>query len=88
MIFIPVQSYPVPRRIRNVFGRTGVYFPRVLGEFHQHGLSNNRTETTWFTEPDDCDDRMQQKSQNVAHAPDRIRLQKLKNSVGLWNSPR
>jgi hypothetical protein len=31
---------------------------------------------------------MQQKSENVAHAADRIRLQKPKNSVGLWNSPR
>src|SRR5215475_971384 len=33
MILIPVpQSYPVPRRIRNVFERTCVYLPRVFGE--------------------------------------------------------
>src|SRR6516164_6419216 len=35
---------------------------------HQHGLSNNRTETTGFTEADDGDDRVQKESENVAHA--------------------
>ena len=35
---------------------------------HQHGLSNNRTETTGFAEPDDSDDRAQKESENVAHA--------------------
>ena len=54
---------------------------------HQDGFSDNGPEATRLSKPDDCDDRMQQKSENVAHAPDRIRLQKLKNSLGLWNSP-
>src|SRR5215831_9271706 len=35
---------------------------------HQNGLSNNATETTGFTEPDDGDDRIQKESENVAHA--------------------
>jgi hypothetical protein len=54
---------------------------------HQDGLGNNGTESTRLSKPDAGDDRMQQKSENVPHAPDRIRLQKLKNSAGLWNSP-
>src|SRR5215471_3537339 len=35
---------------------------------HQNGLTNNATETTGFTEPDDGDDRIQKESENVAHA--------------------
>src|SRR5262245_6463814 len=35
---------------------------------HQNGLSNNATETTGCTEPDDGDDRIQKESENVAHA--------------------
>jgi len=35
---------------------------------HQHGLSNNGTETTGFTEPDDSDDRVQKESENVVHS--------------------
>src|SRR5262244_2569808 len=35
---------------------------------HQNGLSNNATETTGFTEPDDGDDRIQKENENVAHA--------------------
>src|SRR5262245_52863431 len=35
---------------------------------HQNGLSNNGTETTGLTEPDDSDDSVQKESENVAHA--------------------
>src|SRR5215471_17600903 len=35
---------------------------------HQHGLSNNGTQTTGFTEPDDGDDRVQKESENVVHS--------------------
>ena len=54
---------------------------------HQDGLGNNGTEPTGLTKPDDGDDRVQKKSENVAHAEDRIRLKKLKNSGSLGNSP-
>jgi hypothetical protein len=40
-----------------------------------------------LTKPDDGDDRVQQKSKNVAHASDGIKLNKLKNSGHLRNSP-
>jgi hypothetical protein len=54
---------------------------------HQDGLGNNGPEATGLNQPDDGDDRVQKKSENVAHAPDGIKLKKLKNSMGLWNSP-
>jgi hypothetical protein len=54
---------------------------------HQDGFSDNGPEATRLSKPDDGDDRMQQKSEKVAHAPDRIKLKKLKNSVRLRNSP-
>jgi len=53
---------------------------------HQHGLGNHGTEATGLTKPDNRDDRVQKKSENAAHLQDRIKLKKLKNSGGLWNS--
>jgi len=55
---------------------------------HQDGLGNNGPESTGLNQPDDDDDRMQKKRENVAHAPDGIKLLKLKNSGRLRNSPR
>ena len=40
-----------------------------------------------MNQPDDGDDRVQKKSENVAHVPDGIKLKKLKNSGRLRNSP-
>ena len=55
---------------------------------HQDGFGDNgRPEATGLIKPDDCDDRMQKKSENVAHARDRIKRKSLKNSVRLRNSP-
>ena len=54
---------------------------------HQDGFGNNRSEPTGSTKPDDDNDGMQKKSENVAHAEDGIRLKKLKNSGNLRNSP-
>ena len=54
---------------------------------HQDGFGNHRTEPAWSTKSDNDDDRMQKKSENVAHAEDGIRLRKLKNSGRLRNSP-
>jgi hypothetical protein len=39
-----------------------------------------------LTKSDDGDDRVQKQSENVAHAPDGIKLKKLRNSGRLWNS--
>ena len=50
---------------------------------HQDGFGNNRSEPTGSTKPDDDNDGMQKKSENVAHAEDGIRLKKLKNSGNL-----
>jgi hypothetical protein len=54
---------------------------------HQHGFGYNGTEPTGSTKPDNGDEGMQKKSENVAHAQDGIRLRKLKNSGRLRNSP-
>jgi len=54
----------------------------------QDGFGDNGPEATRLSEPDDGDDGMQKKSENVAHAPDGIKLKNLKNSVRLPNSPR
>jgi len=54
---------------------------------HQDRLGNNGTESTGLTKSDDGDDRMQKNGENVAHAPDGIKLQNPKNSVRLRNSP-
>jgi len=54
---------------------------------HQDGFSNNGTEPTGSSKPDDDDDGMQKKDENVAHAQDGIKLNKLKNSGRLQNSP-
>src|SRR5215467_1167155 len=54
---------------------------------HQDGLGNNRPETTGLSKPDDGDDRMEKKSENVAHARDGIKPKNLKNSGRLRNSP-
>jgi hypothetical protein len=54
---------------------------------HQDGLGDNGPETTGLSKPDDGDDRMEKKSENVAHARDGIKLETLKNSGRLRNSP-
>src|SRR5262249_5930497 len=43
---------------------------------HQDGLGNNGPESTRLNQPDDDDDRMQKKRENVEHAPDGIKLKK------------
>src|SRR5262249_27714086 len=43
---------------------------------HQDGLGNNGPESTGLNQPDDDDDRMQKKRENVAHATDGIKLKK------------
>ncbi len=47
---------------------------------HQDGLGNNGAEATGLSKPDDGDDRMQKKSENVAHGRNGIKLNKLENS--------
>ena len=54
---------------------------------HQHGLCDNGPETTRLSKPDDGDDRMEKKSESVAHARDGIKSKNLKDSMGLANSP-
>ena len=54
---------------------------------HQDGLGNNGAEATGLTKPDDGDDRMQKKSENVALGRNGIQLNKLENSGHLRNSP-
>jgi hypothetical protein len=54
---------------------------------HQDGFGNHGAEATGLTKSDESDDGMPKKSENVAHAPNGIKLKKLKNSIGLWNSP-
>src|SRR5262245_56931419 len=54
---------------------------------HQDGFRDNGPEATGLSKPDDGDDRMQKKSENVAHPPDGIKRKNLKNSVRLRNSP-
>ncbi len=41
---------------------------------NQDRLHNNGPEATRLTKPDDGNDRMQNKRESVAHAPDRIKL--------------
>jgi len=53
---------------------------------HEDGLGNNGPESTGLNQPDDGDNRMQKKNENVAHGRDVIRLNKLKNSRRLENS--
>ena len=55
---------------------------------HQDGLGDDGPETTGLSKPDDGDDRMEKKSENVAHARDGIKRKNLKNSGRLRNSPR
>jgi len=43
---------------------------------HQDGFSNNGTEPSGSGKSDDDDDRMQRKSENVAHPQDGIKLKK------------
>jgi hypothetical protein len=54
---------------------------------HQDGLGNNGTEPAALTESEDGDDRVQKENENVAHAPDGIKLKKLGNSRHLRDSP-
>jgi hypothetical protein len=44
----------------------------------QDGFGNNSTQPTGSSEPDNDDDGMQRKSENVAHAPDGIKPNKLR----------
>src|SRR5438034_647176 len=77
--------------IRSEARRLGARFrPRFQNQdlmSHQDGLGNNGAEDTGLTKPDDGDDRMQKKSQNVAHGRNGIKLNKLENSGHLRNSP-
>jgi hypothetical protein len=43
---------------------------------HQNGFGNNGSEATGLSKPDESDDRMQQKSENIAHLQDGIKLKK------------
>ena len=45
---------------------------------HQDGFGDNGPEATGLSKPDDGDDCMQKKSENVAHAKDGIRLKSLR----------
>src|SRR5262249_7900387 len=54
---------------------------------HQDGLGDNGPETTRLSKPDDGNDRMEKKSENVGHSQDGIKTKKLKNSGHLRNSP-
>src|SRR5262245_50194182 len=54
---------------------------------HQDGLGDNGPKATGASKPDDGDDCMQKKSENVAHTRDGIKLKNLKNSGRLRNSP-
>jgi hypothetical protein len=54
---------------------------------HQDGLGNNRTQPAGLTKSEDGDDRVQKENENVAHAPDGIKLKQLRNSGRLRNSP-
>jgi len=54
---------------------------------HQDGFGDNGPEATGSSKPDDGDDGMQKNSENIAHAPDGIKLKNLKNSLRLRNSP-
>ena len=53
----------------------------------QDGFGNNRTQPTGSSKPDDGDDGMHKKGENVAHAQDGIKRKNLKNSRYLRNSP-
>jgi hypothetical protein len=46
----------------------------------QDGFSDDGTDSTGSTKPNDGDDRMKKKSQNVEHDGDGIRVKMLKNS--------
>jgi hypothetical protein len=54
---------------------------------HQDGLGNNGTEPAGLTKSEDGHYRVQKESENVAQAPDGIKLKKLRNSGHLRNSP-
>jgi hypothetical protein len=54
---------------------------------HQDGFGNNRTQPTGSSDPDDDNDGMQKKSENVPHSQDGIKRKKLKNSRRFRNSP-
>jgi hypothetical protein len=43
---------------------------------HQDGFGNHGPEATGLTKPDDGDNRMQKKSENVAHGQDGIKFNK------------
>jgi hypothetical protein len=54
---------------------------------HQDGFGNDGPKATGPSKPDGGHHRMQKKSENLAHARDGIKFKKLKNSMGLANSP-
>jgi hypothetical protein len=54
---------------------------------HQDGFGNDGPKPTGASKPDYGHHRMQKKSENLAHARDGIKSKKLKNSMGLANSP-
>src|SRR5262249_51825133 len=54
---------------------------------HQNGFSNNGTEPSGSGKSDDDDDRMQKKSENVAHPQDGIKLRSPRIQGRLRNSP-
>ncbi len=86
-----ISSVHKPAMMPSEARRLGARFrPRFRIKYlmsHQDGLGNNGTEPTGLTKSDDDNDRMQKKSENVAHAQDGIKLKKLKNSGRLRNSP-
>jgi len=47
---------------------------------HHDGVGNNGTEPARLTQSEDGNDRVQKESENVAHAPDGVKLEKLRNS--------
>ena len=54
---------------------------------HQDGFGDNGPEATGLSKPDNGDNRVYKKSENVAHLQDRIKLKNLKNSGRLGNLP-
>ena len=84
-----ISSVHKPAMMRSGVRRLGARFRprfriRILVS-HQDGFGNHGTEPARSTKSDHDADRMQKKSENVAHAEDGIRLRKLKNSGRLRN---
>ena len=56
--------------------------------FDEHRLGNDGTEATGLSKPDDGNNRVQKKSENVAHLQDRIRLKEATESRALTTGQR